>query len=167
MQQHDLRPNPGAKTNRKRIGRGTGSGQGTTAGKGTKGQQARSGMNRRGFEGGQISIAKRMPYKRGFTNHFRVEFAVVNLARLEELELEGPVDQITLARAGVVDLHRPLKILGEGEITRAIQLRADRVSASAKAKIEAAGGTVEELKPRKVKGAASDAATEEPATAEA
>lgn len=143
MQQHDLRPNPGAKTNRRRIGRGTGSGQGTTAGKGTKGQQARSGRTRRGFEGGQISIAKRMPYKRGFTNHFRVEYAIVNLARIEELEMEGFIDQTVLAKAGVVDLNRPLKILGEGELTRAIQVRANKVSASARAKIEAAGGSVE------------------------
>lgn len=143
MQQHDLRPNPGAKKNKRRIGRGTGSGQGTTAGKGTKGQQARSGRTRRGFEGGQLSIAKRMPYKRGFTNPFRVEYEIVNLARIEELEMEGLVDQETLARAGVIDIHRPLKILGVGELTRAIQVRAHKVSAGARAKIEAAGGSVE------------------------
>jgi len=143
MQQHDLRPNPGAKTNKRRIGRGTGSGQGTTAGKGTKGQQARSGRTRRGFEGGQISIAKRMPYKRGFTNHFRVEYEIVNVGRLEELELEGLVDQLVLAQAGVVELDRPLKILGEGELTRPLQIRANKVSAGARAKIEAVGGTVE------------------------
>jgi len=143
MQQHDLRPNPGAKTNKRRIGRGNGSGQGTTAGKGTKGQQARSGRTRRGFEGGQLSIAKRMPYKRGFTNRFRVEYEIVNVGRLEELELEGLVDQTVLAHAGVVDMARPLKILGEGELTRAIQVRANKVSAGARAKIEAAGGSVE------------------------
>jgi large subunit ribosomal protein L15 len=143
MQQHDLRPNPGAKTDKRRVGRGTGSGQGTTAGKGTKGQQARSGRTRRGFEGGQLSIAKRMPYKRGFTNHFRVEYEVVNVGRLEELELEGLVDQLALARAGVVELDRPLKILGEGELTRPLQVRANKVSAGARAKIEAAGGSVE------------------------
>jgi large subunit ribosomal protein L15 len=143
MQQHDLRPNPGAKTNKRRIGRGTGSGQGTTAGKGTKGQQARSGRTRRGFEGGQLSIAKRMPYKRGFTNHFRVEYEIVNVGRLEELELEGLVDQMALARAGVVELDRPLKILGEGDLTRPLQVRANKVSAGARAKIEAAGGSVE------------------------
>jgi large subunit ribosomal protein L15 len=140
-----LQPNPGAKTNKRRIGRGNGSGQGTTAGKGTKGQQARSGRNRRGFEGGQLSIAKRMPYKRGFTNHFRVEFEIVNVGRLDELELDGLIDQEALARVGIVDMHRPLKILGDGEITRAIQVRANRVTAGARAKIEAAGGTVEEI----------------------
>lgn len=144
MQQHDLQPAPGSKRNKRRIGRGNGSGQGTTAGKGTKGQKAR-GHVRRGFEGGQIPIQKRMPYKRGFTNRFRVEYEIVNVGRLEELELEGLVDQLALARAGVVDLHRPLKILGEGELTRPLQVRADKVSAGARAKIEAVGGTVEEI----------------------
>lgn len=156
MQQHDLRPNPGARRDKKRIGRGTGSGYGTTAGKGTKGQKAR-GKIRRGFEGGQIPIMKRMPYKRGFTNRFRVEYEIVNVGRLEELasagELAGLIDQIALARAGVVDVHRPLKILGEGELTRAVQVRANKVSAGARAKIEAAGGSVEEIDER---GAASD-----------
>ena len=142
MQQHDLRPTPGAKKSRKRIGRGNASGQGTYAGKGVKGQKARGNV-RRGFEGGQNPIQKRMPYKRGFTNRFRVEYEVVNLGRLEELELDGVIDQLALARAGVVDLGRPLKILGNGELTRAIHVRADKVSAGARAKIEAAGGTVE------------------------
>jgi large subunit ribosomal protein L15 len=142
MQQHDLRPNPGAKKSRKRVGRGNASGQGTYAGKGVKGQKAR-GSVRRGFEGGQNPIQKRMPYKRGFTNRFRVEYEVVNLGRLEELALDGVIDQLALARAGVVDLGRPLKILGNGELTRAIHVRADKVSAGARAKIEAAGGMVE------------------------
>lgn len=144
MQQHDLRPNPGAKHHKKRIGRGNGSGHGTTAGKGTKGQKAR-GKVRRGFEGGQLPIMKRMPYKRGFTNPFRVEYETVNVGRLEELALDGVIDQLALARAGVVDLDRPLKILGDGELTRAIRVRANKISAGARAKIEAAGGTVEEI----------------------
>jgi len=148
MQQHDLRPNPGAKKARKRVGRGNASGQGTYAGRGVKGQKAR-GKVRRGFEGGQNPIQKRMPYKRGFTNRFRVEYEVVNLSRLEELELDGVIDQLALARAGVVDLGRPLKILGNGELTRAIHVRADKVSAGARAKIEAAGGTVEEIDERR------------------
>ena len=142
MQQHDLRPNPGAKKARKRVGRGNGSGQGTYAGRGVKGQKTR-GKVRRGFEGGQNPIQKRMPYKRGFTNRFRVEYEVVNVGRLEELVLDGVIDQLALARAGVVDLARPLKILGDGELTRPIQVRAHKVSAGARAKIEAAGGTVE------------------------
>jgi large subunit ribosomal protein L15 len=151
MQQHDLRPNPGAHTQKRRIGRGNATGQGTTAGKGTKGQKARSGSPRRGFEGGQIPIQKRMPYKRGFHNPFRVEFEIVNLARIAELmdeqRLEGVIDQAALARAGAIDndLTRPLKILGNGELGQAIHVRAHKVSASARAKIEAAGGTVELL----------------------
>ena len=161
MQQHDLRPNPGAKKDKRRIGRGNGSGQGTTAGKGTKGQQARSGMNRRGFEGGQISIAKRMPYKRGFTNHFRVEFEIVNVGRLDELALEGLIDQTALARAGIVDMARPLKILGDGEITRPIQVRANRVTAGARAKSEAAGGSVEEIDAPASAGDATEVASDE------
>ena len=160
MQQHDLRPNPGANKNKKRIGRGNGSGHGTTAGKGTKGQKARSGAPRRGFEGGQIPIMKRMPYKRGFTNIFRVEYEIVNLGRIEELcdegRLESMVDQTSLARAGAVDTNRPLKILGDGELTRALQVRANRVSAGARAKIEAAGGTVEIIQPAEAEGAAAE-----------
>lgn len=144
MQQHDLRPAPGATKRKKRIGRGTGSGQGTTAGKGTKGQKARNKV-RRGFEGGQIPIMKRMPYKRGFTNPFRVEYEIVNVGTLDALAIDGTIDQFSLARAGLVDTNRPLKILGDGELTRPLTVVADRVSASARTKIEAAGGTVEEL----------------------
>lgn len=146
MQQHDLRPAPGATKNKKRIGRGTGSGHGTTAGKGTKGQKARNKV-RRGFEGGQIPIMKRMPYKRGFTNPFRVEYEIVNVGVLETLDIEGTIDQLALASAGLVDTNRPLKILGDGELTRPLAVVADRVSASARTKIEAAGGTVVELNP--------------------
>jgi large subunit ribosomal protein L15 len=147
MQEHDLFPNPGAHRHKRRIGRGNGSGQGTTAGKGTKGQKARSGAPRRGFEGGQIPIQKRMPYKRGFTNRFRVEYEVVNLERIieliEEQRLEGVIDQVALARAGAVDTARPLKILGNGDLEGPIHVRTNKISASARAKIEAAGGTVE------------------------
>lgn len=147
MQEHDLYPNPGAHHRKRRVGRGNAAGQGTTAGKGTKGQKARSGPPMRGFEGGQIPIQKRMPYKRGFRNRFRVEYEVVNIQRIEELldeqRLEGVIDQVALAKAGAVDLARPLKILGEGEVTRVLHVRANKISAGARAKIEAAGGTVE------------------------
>ena len=149
MRLHELAPPDGAHRRRRRKGRGLGSGRGTTAGKGTKGQKARSGSPRRGFEGGQIPIQKRMPYKRGFRNRFRVEFEIINLERIEELieeqRLEGVIDQVALARAGAIDndLTRPLKILGNGELSQAIHVRANKVSASARAKIEAAGGTVE------------------------
>ncbi|MGN6696820.1 MAG: 50S ribosomal protein L15, partial [Thermomicrobiales bacterium] len=128
---------------------------------GTKGQKARSGAPRRGVEGGQLPMMKRMPFKRGFTNIFRVEYEIVNLSRIEELfdegRLDGVVDQTTLARAGAVDIHRPLKILGDGELTRPIQVRANKVSAGARAKIEAAGGTVELIEqPAEAEGAAAE-----------
>lgn len=148
VQQHDLRPNPGAKHKKRRVGRGQGSGQGTYAGRGVKGQKGREQV-RRGFEGGQLPIMKRMPYKRGFVNPFRVEYEIVNVGRLELLGLSGVIDQEALARAGVVDTARPLKILGAGDLTRALTVRAHRVSAAARAKIEAAGGTVEELTARR------------------
>lgn len=160
MQQHDLRPAPGATKNKKRIGRGTGSGHGTTAGKGTKGQKARNKV-RRGFEGGQIPIMKRMPYKRGFSNPFRVEYEIVNVGVLDTLDLEGTIDQLALATVGLVDTNRPLKILGDGELTRPISVVADRVSASARAKIEAAGGKVVELNPASRESEAEEAGTRE------
>ena len=157
MQQHDLKPNPGAHKERKRVGRGISAGQGKTAGRGTKGQGSRSGPKvRRGFEGGQNPIYMRMPYKRGFTNIFKQPFAVVNVARLEELFEAG--DEITpetlVARRVVTDrVLRPpvvpfkgwqVKVLGDGEITKALTVRVHRVTASAREKIVAAGGTVEE-----------------------
>ncbi len=157
MQQHDLTPNKGSHRERKRVGRGIAAGQGKTAGRGTKGQGARSGPNvRRGFEGGQNPIYMRMPYKRGFKNLFKQPFAVVNVARLEELFAAG--DEITpevlVARRLVTDkVLKPgagvlkgwqVKILGDGDITKPLTVRVHRVTASAKEKIIAAGGTVEE-----------------------
>lgn len=157
MQQHDLKPNVGAHRERKRVGRGIAAGQGKTAGKGTKGQKARSGPGvRRGFEGGQNPIYMRMPYKRGFKNLFKQPFAVVNVERLEELFAPG--DEITLevlvARRLVTDkVLKPgagvlkgwqVKILGDGNLTKPLTVRVHRVTASAREKIIAAGGTVEE-----------------------
>ncbi|MHB8648335.1 MAG: 50S ribosomal protein L15 [Thermomicrobiales bacterium] len=157
MQQHDLKPNPGAHKERRRVGRGISAGQGKTAGRGTKGQNSRSGPKvRRGFEGGQNPIAMRMPYKRGFTNIFKQPFAVVNVARLDELFAAG--DEITpealVARRVVTDkVLRPpvvpfkgwqVKVLGDGEITKALIVRVHRVTTAAREKIIAAGGTVEE-----------------------
>ncbi len=157
MQQHDLKPSPGAHRERKRVGRGIAAGQGKTAGKGTKGQKARSGPGvRRGFEGGQNPIYMRMPYKRGFTNIFRQQFAVVNVSRLDEVFQAG--DEITpevlVERRLVTDkVLRPpvvpfkawqVKILGEGEITKPLTVRVHRVTRAAREKIVAAGGTVEE-----------------------
>ena len=157
MQQHDLKPNKGAHRERKRVGRGIAAGQGKTAGRGTKGQKSRSGPNvRRGFEGGQNPIYMRMPYKRGFTNIFRQSFAVVNVSRLEELfEANDEVTpEVLVQRRAVTDkVLRPpvvpfkawqVKILGDGEITKPLTVRVHRVTASAREKIVAAGGTVEE-----------------------
>lgn len=143
----DLRPNEGAKTKKKRVGRGTGSGHGKTSGRGTKGQKARSGPGvRAGFEGGQLPIQKRMPYKRGFTNIYKTRWEVVNLERLAELEIDGPITPEALyARRAIRGLEYPVKILGSGEISSALTVHAHAFSASAKEQIEAAGGSVTEL----------------------
>lgn len=141
----DLRPNPGAKTDKTRVGRGHGSGKGKTAGRGTKGQKARSGPGPgRGFEGGQLPIQKRMPYKRGFVNIFKTPWEVVNLATLERFEAtDGPVTPERLYAAGVTrGLEFPVKILAKGELTRRLEVQAHAFSAAAKTAIEAAGGVV-------------------------
>jgi large subunit ribosomal protein L15 len=141
----DLRSAPGAFKSRKRVGRGHGSGNVMTAGKGTKGQKSRSGGKvRPGFEGGQNPIYRRMPYKRGFKNPFRVEYEVVNLAKLIELGLADPVTPESLHERGVIRSSSALvKILADGELQSAMHIRAHKFSASAKEKIEAAGGTAE------------------------
>jgi large subunit ribosomal protein L15 len=143
MKLHDLQPAEGSKKVKKRVGRGPGSGLGKTAGRGEKGQKSRSGFSRRpGFEGGQMPLVRRVP-KRGFTNIFRTVYAVVNLGDLEGFE--GDVTPDSLAEAGLVRRGRPLKVLGDGEVGRALTVKAHAFSASARAKIEAAGGTCEEL----------------------
>jgi large subunit ribosomal protein L15 len=143
----DLRPNPGAKRDRVRVGRGHGSGKGKTAGRGTKGQKARSGRGVRvGFEGGQLPIQQALPYKRGFTNIYKTPWEVVNLSRLEELAVEGPITPQVLHQRGVIrGLEFPVKVLGEGELTRSVVVHAHAFSGSAKERIEAAGGSVETL----------------------
>ena len=143
----DLRPNPGAKQDRKRVGRGHGSGKGKTAGRGTKGQKARSGRGVRvGFEGGQLPIQQALPYKRGFTNIHKTPWEVVNLQRLEELAIDGPITPELLYARGVIrGLEFPVKILGEGEVSRALDVRAHAFSASARERIEAAGGSLQTL----------------------
>lgn len=147
MKLHELSPAKGSKKDRKRVGRGPGSGLGKTAGRGHKGQRSRSGYSRRpGFEGGQMPLVRRVP-KRGFTNIFRIEFAVVNLQDLAEIAAEtgNEVTPESLADAGRVRRGRPVKILGNGEIDRALTVKAHAFSASARQKIEGAGGTVEEI----------------------
>jgi large subunit ribosomal protein L15 len=143
----DLRGGPGSQRDRKRVGRGHGSGQGKTAGRGTKGQKARSGPGvARGFEGGQLPIQKRLPYKRGFTNIYRTPWEVVNLGRLEGLEAEGPITpEILFARGVTRGVEFPVKILAGGELTRPIVVHAHAFSAAAKAAVEQAGGSVEQL----------------------
>ena len=147
MKLHELSPAEGSKRDVKRIGRGAGSGQGKTAGKGHKGAKARSGYSRQaGFEGGQMPLQRRLP-KRGFNNHFRTEYAVVNLSALEErFENGAVVDADSLKACGLI--KKPLdgiKVLGNGEITKALTVRVAAISESAKAKIEAAGGKAEVL----------------------
>ena len=146
MQLKDLRPAEGSKKARKRVGRGNSSGHGTTAGRGTKGQLSRSGGGKgAGFEGGQQPLAMRLPKLPGFTNHSRVEYAPVNVARLDGLFVDGDtVDAESLMAKGVIKHdYIPVKVLGDGELTKKLTVKVDKVSASAKAKIEAAGGKVE------------------------
>jgi large subunit ribosomal protein L15 len=143
MKLHDLSPAKGSTHTRKRVGRGPGSGLGKTAGKGHKGHKSRAGYSRRpGFEGGQMPLVRRVP-KRGFNNAmFRVEYAVVNVSQLATIE--GEVTPETLAKVGLVRRGKPVKVLGQGEIQRAIAVVAHKFSESARKKIEAAGGKCEE-----------------------
>ena len=168
MQAHELRPARGARKQRKRIGRGNASGQGTYAGKGMKGQQARAGGGPRpGFEGGQTPLIRRLPRKRGFRNPFRVEYAPVNLRDLARFPAKSEVTPDSLREAGLIKQSRPVKVLAVGEISAALSVRVHRVSAAARAKIEAAGGTVEELTPRREKKPKREPArAERPAAAE-
>lgn len=147
MRLNDLYPAPGSTHKKKRIGRGTGSGHGGTSGKGHKGQKARSGGGvRPGFEGGQTPLHRRLPQRRGFRNLNRKEFAVVNLADLERFEAGTVVDIDLLASVGLVkDCKNGIKILGEGDITKGLTVRAHKFSKSAEEKLIAAGGTAEVL----------------------
>lgn len=146
---HNLSPAPGSHRDRKRLGRGPGSGQGKTAGKGHKGSMARAGHGgpgggKPGFEGGQMKLIRRIP-KRGFTNPFRVESQVVSLDDLAGMPEGTDITREALAEAGFISLRKgPAKILGNGELTRAVVVRGVKVSAGARSRIEAAGGRVEE-----------------------
>ena len=145
MKLHELSPAAGSTKERKRIGRGAGSGQGKTAGKGHKGQKARAGRGMRpGFEGGQMPLQRRVP-KRGFNNIFRTEMAIVNVAALEANYEAGAVVTIdSLIEKGLVKkVLDGVIVLGYGEITKALTVQANAISESAKQKIEAAGGKIE------------------------
>ncbi len=141
---HHLRPAPGAKTPKTRVGRGQG-GKGKTAGRGTKGSKARTQVSAR-FEGGQMPLHMRVPKLKGFTSPFRVEFQVVNLDRLSALYPDGgEVTTVDLAARGAVRPGEPVKVLGSGEVTVALDVTANAFSRSAKQKIEAVGGTATEV----------------------
>lgn len=144
MKLHDLKPAIGATTAPKRLGRGVGSGLGKTSGKGHKGAKARSGGGKRaGFEGGQIPLMRRLP-KRGFTNKFRTELVAVNVDRLDVFEDGMTVTPVELIQYGIIkNVEDGVKILGNGEITKKLTVQANKFSASAKEKIEAAGGKAE------------------------
>lgn len=146
MQLKDLRPNEGAKKARKRIGRGNSSGHGTTAGRGTKGAGSRAGKQKGPrFEGGQTPLAMRLPKLPGFKNINRVEYAPVNVGRLEEKFSDGDVvNTQSLIEKGIIKREYQLvKVLGDGELTKKLTVSVDKVSKSAQAKIEAAGGKVD------------------------
>ena len=148
MKIHDLRPDEGATKKRKRVGRGTGSGKGRTSGRGTKGQNSRTGggvpIN---FEGGQLPLVKRLPKMRGFNNRFKVEYIPVNLDFMSQrFEDNATVNPESLAAVGLLgNVSDPIVVLARGEVAKPLHVKAHRVSASAQAKIEAAGGSVEIL----------------------
>jgi large subunit ribosomal protein L15 len=147
MQLNDLYPAPGSRKNRKRVGRGNSGKGGTTAGRGQKGQLSRSGGGKGpGFEGGQMKLAMRLPKLPGFRNPCRVEYTPVNVGRLNDLFNDGDVvDNDALVAKGVIKKNVQLvKVLADGELDKKLTVKVDKCSASAQAKIEAAGGTVEQ-----------------------
>jgi large subunit ribosomal protein L15 len=147
MDLSNLKPAPGAKRNKKRVGRGPGSGNGKTAGRGNKGAQSRSGYSfKRGFEGGQMPLHRRLP-KRGFNNIFRTEYAVVNLDQLEvQFDAGSTITPDTLREAGLVHTRRlPIKVLGRGDVTKAFTVQAHKFSGKAAEKLAAVGGKAEAI----------------------
>ncbi len=146
MDQKVLLPSPGAKKSRKRVGRGNASGHGTYSGRGLKGQKSRSGYNLpRGFEGGQLPLIKRLPRKRGFVNIFKKTYTLVNLGKLNDFD-QGEVSPEDMLKAGVIKtLRYPIKVLASGELSKSMIIKAHKYSATAKTKIEAAGGRAEEI----------------------
>ena len=146
MELSNLKPKKGARHAKKRVGRGPGSGHGKTSGRGEKGQKSRSGYSgKRGFEGGQMPLHRRLP-KRGFTNIFKTDYAVVNLSDLERFDNGATVDETALRQAGLVKgQHDGIKVLGNGKLSKKLTVAATKFSATAKSAIEAAGGTVQEI----------------------
>jgi len=147
VKQNELSPASGSKKDRKRVGRGDGSGHGTYSGRGLKGQKARAGGRMRpGFEGGQLPLIKRLPKKRGFYNRFRTEYAVIGLSELNTFAAGSEITVDILNKSGLLrKSDKPVKVLANGEIDRALTIKLNKYSAAAKSKIEAAGGTAEEV----------------------
>ncbi len=148
MKLSDLKPDEGAKRRKRRLGRGISAGQGKTAGRGTKGQGARSGGGKgRYFEGGQLPLVRRLPFKRGFTNPFRIEYREVNLDKIQELFANGDtVNPQSLVEKGLIrEVHDPIVILGRGEISIKVDVHAHRITSGARQKLEAAGGTFTQI----------------------
>ena len=146
MELNNLKPKKGARHAKKRVGRGPGSGHGKTSSRGEKGQKSRSGYSRQmGFEGGQMPLHRRLP-KRGFTNIFKKTYAVVNLADLERFDNGATVDEAALRSAGIVKGRADgIKVLGNGKLSKKLTVSATKFSETAKASIEAAGGTAQEI----------------------
>jgi len=143
MKLNEMRPHAGSRRSTRRVGRGTGAGQGKTAGKGTKGQLARSGPGLPGwFEGGQTPLHMRIPKLRGFRNRQRLEYVAVNVDQLDTYAVDGTVSPETLAAKGLVASDARIKVLGNGALGTKLEVHAHRASATARAKIEAAGGTL-------------------------
>ncbi|MXZ92020.1 MAG: 50S ribosomal protein L15 [Chloroflexi bacterium] len=148
MMQHDIAPPKGARRRRKRVGRGDAAGGGSYAGRGMKGQKSRSGWRLRpGFEGGQLPLIKGLPMKRGFNNRYKTCYALVNLDTLQErFEANSRVTPEMLRGLGIIRrVNRPVKVVGDGELGYPLTVVAHKFTASARAKIEAAGGSVEEI----------------------
>ena len=143
MRQHEVRPQSGARKPRRRLGRGTAQGQGKTAGRGTKGQLARTGPGLPGwFEGGQTPLHMRVPKLRGFKNRFRQTFVAVNVSQLGRYAADGKVSPDTLAAKGLVRPDARIKVLGDGALDMKLEVHAHSVSATARQKIESAGGSI-------------------------
>jgi large subunit ribosomal protein L15 len=147
VRQNNIAPAPGSRKAKKRVGRGNGSGNGTYSGRGCKGQKSRAGYKMRpGFEGGQLPLIERLPRLRGFTNIFRTEYSTVNVGQLSGFEAGSEVTpEMLVAKRIIKSLKKPVKILADGDIDHAITVKANKFSATAKAKIEAAGGKAEEV----------------------
>lgn len=145
MKLHELSPSVGSSKSTKRLGRGNGSGTGTYAGRGNKGYNSRSGGGvRPGYEGGQMPLHRRLP-KRGFTNIFKKRYAIVNVRDLNRFEGNSIIDEATLVKEGIVKGKRcGIKLLGEGDIQKPLTIKVDKVSRTAREKIEAIGGKIEE-----------------------